>query len=268
VSTPAEWRGALEAGKAFLDETCAPNATWCPITINAWNEWSEGSYLEPDTRYGMQKLRAVGEVFGPVPGRSGSRLAMKADDAGAVAPAAGSPGRAVAPRAKVGAIRWDGYFTKPGVAGAVGAFNAAAMSAPEFQWHLPFYAEPIAATGAELPAADGAAPPTRFNVNITQAAMGREIEYAVANGVDYFAFDMYPQTCGNWSCAGQYPQTPVCQDPKYGNGDGCYQCCGANYMLSTALRLFLASPRSREMEWAMVIQDQWMAALKVIYITS
>ena len=34
------------------------------ITINAWNEWSEGSYLEPDTLYGMQYLQAVQSVFG------------------------------------------------------------------------------------------------------------------------------------------------------------------------------------------------------------
>ena len=34
------------------------------ITINAWNEWSEGSYLEPDTVYGLKYLGAVKRVFG------------------------------------------------------------------------------------------------------------------------------------------------------------------------------------------------------------
>lgn len=68
-STPAEWTAALQAGKAFLDATCAPNATWCPVTINAWNEWSEGAYIEPDVRYGTAKLEAIKAVFGAVPGR-------------------------------------------------------------------------------------------------------------------------------------------------------------------------------------------------------
>jgi hypothetical protein len=33
------------------------------ITINSWNEWGEGSYLEPDTKHGMSYLEAVKDVF-------------------------------------------------------------------------------------------------------------------------------------------------------------------------------------------------------------
>lgn len=33
------------------------------ITVNAWNEWSEGSYLEPDTVNGMGYLEAVRDVI-------------------------------------------------------------------------------------------------------------------------------------------------------------------------------------------------------------
>ena len=35
------------------------------ITINSWNEWVEGSYLEPDTKTGTKCLDAIREVFGP-----------------------------------------------------------------------------------------------------------------------------------------------------------------------------------------------------------
>jgi len=34
------------------------------ITINAWNEWAEGSYLEPDKKNGFGYLEAVKKVFG------------------------------------------------------------------------------------------------------------------------------------------------------------------------------------------------------------
>ena len=33
------------------------------LTINCWNEWTEGSYLEPDTVNGLKYLEAVREVF-------------------------------------------------------------------------------------------------------------------------------------------------------------------------------------------------------------
>ena len=34
------------------------------ITINSWNEWTEGGYLEPDEQFGYGFLNAVARVFG------------------------------------------------------------------------------------------------------------------------------------------------------------------------------------------------------------
>ena len=36
------------------------------VTLTAWNEWTEGSYLEPDMIHGLQYLEAIREVFGSV----------------------------------------------------------------------------------------------------------------------------------------------------------------------------------------------------------
>ena len=33
------------------------------LNINCWNEWTEGSYLEPDSTHGMKYLEAVRDVF-------------------------------------------------------------------------------------------------------------------------------------------------------------------------------------------------------------
>lgn len=60
-STPAKFEAYLRRAKQYVDDH-PDQPKW--ITINAWNEWSEGSYLEPDTTYGTKYLDAVKAVFG------------------------------------------------------------------------------------------------------------------------------------------------------------------------------------------------------------
>ena len=60
-NTPARFRRALEMAKERLLREPAPHRI---LNINSWNEWTEGSYLEPDTVHGMKYLEAVRDVFG------------------------------------------------------------------------------------------------------------------------------------------------------------------------------------------------------------
>jgi len=60
-NTPAAFRVALQRAKAFMDSQADQHKI---LTINAWNEWTEGSYLEPDTVNGMAYLEAIRDVFG------------------------------------------------------------------------------------------------------------------------------------------------------------------------------------------------------------
>ena len=58
--TPERFEGFLKVAKDYAD--AHPDQPKM-ITVNAWNEWSEGSYLEPDTDYGYAFLKAVRNVF-------------------------------------------------------------------------------------------------------------------------------------------------------------------------------------------------------------
>jgi len=62
-NTPQNFEAALRLAKTFLEEQNEPRT----LTINAWNEWTEGSYLEPDTVHGMGYLEAIRDVFGLPP---------------------------------------------------------------------------------------------------------------------------------------------------------------------------------------------------------
>jgi len=59
-NTPENFKTALQMTKDKL--LADPNGPRI-LNINCWNEWTEGSYLEPDTIHGMDYLNAVKEVF-------------------------------------------------------------------------------------------------------------------------------------------------------------------------------------------------------------
>jgi Glycosyltransferase WbsX len=63
-NTPENFRAALVlARQRLLAETNGLRV----LNLNCWNEWTEGSYLEPDTVHGMAYLDAVKQVFGSRP---------------------------------------------------------------------------------------------------------------------------------------------------------------------------------------------------------
>ena len=59
-NTPENFKTALQMTKEKM--LADPNGPRI-LNINCWNEWTEGSYLEPDTISGMKYLEAVKEVF-------------------------------------------------------------------------------------------------------------------------------------------------------------------------------------------------------------
>ncbi|QHW32408.1 hypothetical protein GZH47_17400 [Paenibacillus rhizovicinus] len=60
-NTPEQFRLSLERMKQFLERD---SNGFRAFTVNAWNEWTEGSYLEPDTKNGLAYLEAIKRVFG------------------------------------------------------------------------------------------------------------------------------------------------------------------------------------------------------------
>ncbi len=60
--TPAKFADALRRAKDWTDKNAKAGVPKL-ITINSWNEWTEGSYLEPDTHWRFGYLEAIREVF-------------------------------------------------------------------------------------------------------------------------------------------------------------------------------------------------------------
>ena len=62
-STPAKFETVLRRAKEWTDSNARPGAPKL-ITVNSWNEWTEGSYLEPDTEFGFGYLDKIRDVLG------------------------------------------------------------------------------------------------------------------------------------------------------------------------------------------------------------
>ncbi|MBR6549047.1 MAG: glycoside hydrolase family 99-like domain-containing protein, partial [Clostridia bacterium] len=66
-NTPRNKHGVMHAGftierfESYLTQLVkrANEENKPMVFLNAWNEWGEGAFLEPDKRYGYQKLEAV-----------------------------------------------------------------------------------------------------------------------------------------------------------------------------------------------------------------
>lgn len=57
---PEAFAVQLAHARAWADETPGAHGI---VTVNAWNEWTEGSYLEPDTLHGTAFLEAIRREF-------------------------------------------------------------------------------------------------------------------------------------------------------------------------------------------------------------
>jgi hypothetical protein len=64
-NTPEEFRDGLRRARAFAGRPLPSGREQRLVTINAWNEWTEGSYLLPDSAHGTAYLEAVRDVFPP-----------------------------------------------------------------------------------------------------------------------------------------------------------------------------------------------------------
>lgn len=62
-STPEKFEAVLRRAREWTEANPQPGMPKL-VTVNSWNEWTEGSYLEPDTVNGFGYLEAIRRVFG------------------------------------------------------------------------------------------------------------------------------------------------------------------------------------------------------------
>lgn len=60
-NTPTAFQDQLREARMFLDKY---NPRHKIVVLNSWNEWTEGSYLLPEKKYGDGYLKAIKAVFG------------------------------------------------------------------------------------------------------------------------------------------------------------------------------------------------------------
>jgi len=58
-NTPQNLHEVLSRIKKRIESSTSPKI----LTVNAWNEWTEGSYLEPDNRHGYAYLQSFKNIF-------------------------------------------------------------------------------------------------------------------------------------------------------------------------------------------------------------
>jgi hypothetical protein len=70
-SKPSIYQAWLEA--AFAQASAAPTPDERIVFLNAWNEWGEGAYLEPDRFFGYAYLAATRRALDRFNARSGAQ---------------------------------------------------------------------------------------------------------------------------------------------------------------------------------------------------
>ncbi|MBV9929930.1 MAG: glycoside hydrolase family 99-like domain-containing protein [Alphaproteobacteria bacterium] len=85
-STPAKYGAWVEAAVRWIAAEAPPEERL--VFINAWNEWAEGTYLEPDRHYGYAYLAAGARALARVAADPGGEA-----DLSALAQGAGEAGR-------------------------------------------------------------------------------------------------------------------------------------------------------------------------------